>query len=101
DHFYFPIDCLVSHHCMMGDSPGTVTALVGTDGLTGIDLFMENSAPSICIVQMAGYAFRIDSAWVRQELDRFGDVLSVLFRYTHGLLAQMAQTAVCNRHHTL
>lgn len=102
DHFYFPVDCLISRHCVMEDDAGTAMSVVGNDGLIGIDLFMESgSVPTVSIVQIPGHAYRIDGARIREELDRHEELLNAMSRHFHTLLTQMAQTAVCNRHHTL
>jgi len=74
---------------------------VGNEGLVGISLFMGGgSTPSRGIVQGAGYGVRLASSALKDEFRR-PVVLNLLLRYTQALITQMAQTAVCNRHHQL
>lgn len=102
EHCYFPVDCLISRHCMTDDDAGTAMSVVGNDGVIGIDLFMDcGSAPLLSMVQIGGSAFRLQSRVVRDELDAHDDLQTAFSQHSHALLAQMAQTAVCNRHHTL
>ena len=59
------------------------------------------TTPSRAIVQSAGYAYRLTGNRLKQEFNRHGEMLHVLLRYTQSLITQMAQTAVCNRHHSV
>lgn len=102
EYFHFPIDCLVSRQCMMQDGACTEVSMVGNDGLVGMDLFMgQGSAPTRSVVQIEGSAFRLESRYIKEELNRSNDLLTLLFRYAHTLIFQTAQTAVCNRHHNV
>jgi CRP-like cAMP-binding protein len=77
-------------------------AVVGNEGIVGISLFMGGeSTPSRAVVQCAGRGFRMTSAAMKNEFNRAGPVLHLLLRYTQALITRMAQTAVCNRHHSL
>jgi CRP-like cAMP-binding protein len=77
-------------------------AVVGNEGLVGISLFMGGeSTPSRAVVQSAGRGYRLKAQLVKDEFNRAGPVLHLLLRYTQALITQMAQTAVCNRHHSL
>ena len=77
-------------------------AVVGFEGLVGVSLFMGGeSTPSRAVVQSAGSAFRLPAQAMKDEFNRAGPVLHLLLRYTQALITQMAQTAVCNRHHSL
>jgi CRP-like cAMP-binding protein len=77
-------------------------AVVGNEGIVGISLFMGGeSTPSRGVVQSAGQGFRLRANLMLQEFNRAGPVLHLLLRYTQALITQMAQTAVCNRHHSL
>jgi CRP-like cAMP-binding protein len=68
----------------------------------GISLFMGGeSTPSRAVVQSAGYAYRLTGQRMKDEFNRHGETLTLLLRYTQALMTQMAQTAVCNRHHTI
>src|SRR6202044_3976951 len=76
--------------------------VVGNEGLVGISLFMGGeSTPSRGVVQSAGHGLRLKAQLMKDEFDRAGPVLHLLLRYTQALITQMAQTAACNRHHTL
>jgi CRP-like cAMP-binding protein len=77
-------------------------AIVGNDGIVGISLFMGGeSTTTRAVVQSAGQAFRLRAQSLKEEFDKTGPVLHLLLRYTQALITQMAQTAVCNRHHSL
>ncbi|MCE9681969.1 Crp/Fnr family transcriptional regulator [Halomonas alkalisoli] len=101
-HVYFPVDCIVSLLCVMDDGDSTEIAVVGSEGIVGIALFMGGeSTPSRAIVQSAGSAYRLDGQLLKDEFDRASTFQYLLLRYTQALITQMAQTAVCNRHHSL
>ena len=101
-HVYFPTTAIVSLLYVMEDGASAEIAVVGREGLVGISLFMGGeSTPSRAVVQGAGEAFRLAAQVVKEEFDRSQPVLHLLLRYTQALITQMAQTAVCNRHHTL
>jgi CRP-like cAMP-binding protein len=86
----------------MEDGASAEIAVVGNEGIVGISLFMGGgSTPSRAVVQSAGEGLRLDAKTLKTESDRNGPVLHLLLRYTQALITQMAQTAVCNRHHTL
>jgi CRP-like cAMP-binding protein len=99
---YFPIDSIVSLLTVMTDGASAEVALVGNDGVVGVSLFMGGeSTPSRAVVQSAGHAYCLRAATLKSEFTRAGAMQHLLLRYTQALLTQMAQTAVCNRHHTL
>jgi len=101
-HVYFPTTSIVSLLYVMEDGASAEIAVVGNEGIVGISLFMGGeSTPSRAVVQSAGYGFRLKSAVIKDEFNRAGPVLHLLLRYTQALITQMAQTAVCNRHHSL
>jgi CRP-like cAMP-binding protein len=101
-HVYFPTTALVSLLYVMEDGASAEIAVVGNEGIVGISLFMGGgSTPSRAVVQSAGEGLRLDAKTLKTESDRNGPVLHLLLRYTQALITQMAQTAVCNRHHTL
>jgi CRP-like cAMP-binding protein len=101
-HVYFPIDSIVSLLNVMEDGASAEIAVVGNDGVVGVSLFMGGeSTPSRAVVQSAGHAYRLKGAVLKTEFNRAGSLQHLLLRYTQALLTQMAQTAVCNRHHTL
>ena len=101
-HVYFPTTAIVSLLYVMEDGASAEIAVVGHDGVVGVSLFMGGeSTPSRAVVQSAGCGFRLKSSLMMQEFNRAGPVLHLLLRYTQALITQMAQTAVCNRHHSL
>ena len=101
-HVYFPTDSIVSLQYVMENGASTAILVVGNEGLLGITLFMSGeSTPSRSIVQSAGYAYRLPRARVKEEFNRHGQLLILMLRYTQALITQVAQTAVCNRHHSI
>lgn len=101
-HVYFPTDSIISLQYLMEDGESTAILVVGNEGLLGVTLFMgEDSTPSRSLVQSAGYAYRLPKTRVIEEFNRHGQLLSLMLRYTQALITQVAQTAVCNRHHSI
>ena len=101
-HVYFPTTAIVSLLYVMENGASAEIAVVGNEGVVGISLFMGGeSTPSRAVVQSAGQGFRLESQMMKDEFNRAGPVLHLLLRYTQALITQMAQTAVCNRHHSL
>jgi len=101
-HAYFPTTAIVSLHYVMESGASTESAGVGNEGVVGISLFMGgNTTPSSAVVQTAGHAYRLERRRLLQEFNRAGLLQRVLLRYTQALMTQMAQTAVCNRHHSI
>ncbi|MGZ5574092.1 MAG: Crp/Fnr family transcriptional regulator, partial [Methylobacter sp.] len=99
---YFPTTCIVSKLYVMENGASAEIAVVGNDGMIGIALFMGGgSMPNRAVVRSAGYAYRLRAHFLTQEFDRSGGLHGVLLRYTQALITQMAQMAVCNRHHTV
>jgi CRP-like cAMP-binding protein len=99
---YFPTTCIVSLVYVMADGASAEIALTGCEGLLGVTLFLGGqSTPSQAVVQSAGHAYRIRAKLIKLEFDQGGPVQHLLLLYTQALIAQMAQTAVCNRHHSL
>jgi CRP-like cAMP-binding protein len=99
---HFPITSVISLLYMTREGGSAEIAVVGNDGVVGISLFMGGHAtPSRSVVQSAGWAYRMRSANAMSEINRGGAALSVLLRYTQALIAQVAQTAVCNRYHSI
>jgi CRP-like cAMP-binding protein len=102
NHVYFPTTSIVSLLYVMEDGASAEIAVVGNEGLVGVSLFMGGeSTTSRAVVQSAGHGFRLRSSMMMQEFNRAGPVMHLLLRYTQALITQMAQTAVCNRHHSL
>ncbi|MEE4383339.1 MAG: Crp/Fnr family transcriptional regulator [Pseudomonadales bacterium] len=99
---YFPTDSIISLLYVMEDGRSAEISVVGREGVVGIALFMGGeSTPSRAIVQSAGHAYRLKGQKLRAEFDRHGAFHHLLLRYTQALITQMAQTAACNRHHTI
>ena len=99
---YFPTDAIVSLLYVMKDGASAEIAIVGNEGLVGIALFMGgDTTPSRAVVQSAGNACRLSSKRLKQEFEAGGPLQHLLLRYTQALITQMAQTAVCNRHHSI
>jgi len=99
---YFPADAIVSMLYVMEDGRSAEIAVVGNEGVVGIALFMGGeSTPSRAVVQSAGHVYRLRAASIKQEFGRNADMHHLLLRYTQALITQMAQTAACNRHHTI
>jgi CRP-like cAMP-binding protein len=99
-HVYFPTDSIVSLLYVMEDGASAEISVVGNEGLIGVALFMGGeSTPSRAIVQSAGSAYRLLGQTLKDEFNRHGALLLLMLRYTQSLITQMAQTAVCNRHH--
>jgi len=101
-HVYFPTTAIVSLLYVMENGSSAEIAVVGNEGVVGISLFMGGeSTPSRAVVQSAGAGWRLSARAVKDEFERPGPVMHLLLRYTQALITQMAQTAVCNRHHSL
>jgi CRP-like cAMP-binding protein len=101
-HVYFPTTAIVSLLYVLEDGASAEIAVVGSEGIVGISLFMGGgSTPSRAVVQSAGRGLRLKAQMMKDEFNRNGPVLHLLLRYTQALITQMSQTAVCNRHHSL
>jgi CRP-like cAMP-binding protein len=104
---YFPITCIVSLLYVMENGASAEIAVVGNEGIVGITLFMGGGTmPNRAVVQSSGYAYRLGEIPLMQEFKRsnenhHGVLLHLLLCYTQSLITQMAQTAVCNRHHSV
>ena len=101
-YIYFPTDAIVSLLYVMESGASAEISVVGNEGLIGVSVFMGGeSTPSRAIVQSAGSAYRLPGQLLKDEFNRHGDLLLLILRYTQALITQMAQTAVCNRHHSI
>ena len=102
EHVFFPTTAIISLLYVMASGASAEIASVGREGLLGIALFMGgHSTPSRALVLCAGEGFRLPAAVIKEEFERSPAVMHLLLRYTQALITQMAQTAVCNRHHAL
>ncbi|OQW87728.1 MAG: Crp/Fnr family transcriptional regulator [Rhodoferax ferrireducens] len=101
-HAYFPTTSIVSLHYVTESGASAETAGVGNEGVVGVSLFMGgDTTSSSAVVQTAGQAWRLDRHTLKDEFNRGGALQRLLLRYTQALMTQMAQTAVCNRHHSV
>jgi CRP-like cAMP-binding protein len=101
-HVYFPVDSIVSLLYVMKDGASAEIAVVGNEGVVGVALFMGGeTTPNRAVVQSGGSAYRLKSQILKEEFSQSGALQHLFLRYTQSLLTQMAQTAVCNRHHTV
>ncbi|MDP3421462.1 MAG: Crp/Fnr family transcriptional regulator [Thiobacillus sp.] len=106
-YVYFPVDAIVSMLYVMEDGASAEIAVVGNEGVVGVSLFMGGeTTPSRAVVQSSGHAYRLKGQLLKEIFHRAGGRRAgvfhdLLLRYTQALLTQMAQTAVCNRHHSL
>ena len=102
NHVYFPTTAIVSLLYVMEDGASAEIAVVGNEGIVGIALFMGGETmPNRAVVQSSGHAYRLKGQLLKEEFNRAGALQHLLLRYTLALLSQMAQTAVCNRHHSV
>lgn len=101
-HVYFPTTAIVSLLYVTEDGASAEIAMTGCDGLVGVALFMGgDSTPSRAVVQSAGYGYRLKASVLKREFKLGGHLQALALSYTQALITQMAQTAVCNRHHTV
>lgn len=101
-HAYFPVDCIVSLLYVMENGDSAEIAVVGNEGMVGTVLFLGGeSTPSRAVTQSSGFAYRLPKKKFIEEFSRHKELLVLLLRYTQAVITQMAQTAVCNRHHSI
>jgi CRP-like cAMP-binding protein len=99
---YFPTTSIVSKSCGLSNGTSAEIAVVGNEGLVGVDVIMGvGSLLSRAVVHMSGFAYQLEAERLREEVARSGAMQQLLLRYTQTLITQMAQAAVCNRHHTV
>jgi CRP-like cAMP-binding protein len=101
-HLYFPLDSIISLLYVMANGASAEIGVVGNEGVVGISLFMGGqTTPNRAVTQSGGEAIRLKARLLTEEFNKGGPVMHLLLRYTQALITQMAQTAVCNRHHSL
>ncbi|NCO19776.1 MAG: Crp/Fnr family transcriptional regulator [Gammaproteobacteria bacterium] len=101
-YVYFPVDSIISLLYVMLDGASAEISVVGREGIVGIAVFMGGeSTPSRAVVQSAGTAYRLPAAELKRQFNADANFRVLMLRYTQALITQMAQTAVCNRHHTI
>jgi CRP-like cAMP-binding protein len=99
---YFPTDSIISILHVLESGASAEIAVLGNEGMLGISLFMGgDSMPNHAVVQSSGSGYRLEASVLKKEFARGGALQRVLLRYTQAVITQMAQTAVCNRHHTV
>ena len=102
EYAYFPTTAIVSLMYVTSAGDSTETTVVGNEGVVGIALFMGgNTTLSQAVVQTAGHGYRLRAQLVKNETDTVGPILKILLRYTLTMIAQVAQTAACNRYHSI
>lgn len=102
EYVYFPFDCIISLLYVMLDGASAEISVVGNEGIVGIAVFMGGaSTPSRAVVQSGGSAWRLSAGELKDEFNHHVEMRMVMLRYTQALITQMAQTAVCNRHHSI
>ncbi len=102
DDVYFPTTSIVSLLHILESGASAEIAVVGNEGIVGISAFMGgNSTPTLSVVRSAGRGFRLPAEALMQAFDQGGEVAKLMLRYTQALMTQMAQTAACNRHHSV
>lgn len=101
-HAYFPISTVISLLNIMEDGFSSEIAGIGNEGMLGVALFMGGETmPNYAVVQKDGYAFKLDAFTIKKEFNRIGELHHLLLQYAQALITQIAQTAVCSRHHSL
>lgn len=101
-YVYFPTSAIVSLLYVMKNGDSAEIAIVGNEGMVGVSLFLGgNSTPSRAVIQSAGWGYRLAASALQTGFDAGGPLTRLLLRFAQALITQMAQTAVCNRHHSL
>jgi CRP-like cAMP-binding protein len=101
-YVYFPTTSIISLLYVMENGASAEIAVIGNEGIIGIALFMGGKTmPNRAVVQSAGHAYRLKAALIQKEFSQNDPMMRLLLRYTQALMTQMAQTAVCNRHHSI
>lgn len=99
---YFPTTAVVSRECQTTDGALMQLAVVGNEGMVGVELFLGGAAkPTFAVVQSAGELLRLPARTIQDEFEQAGSAMQLLLRYTQALITQVAQTVVCARHHSL
>lgn len=101
-HVYFPTTSIVSLLYVMEDGASAEIAVVGNEGILGVQILLGGDrTPGRAVVQSAGHGYRLKAQILKDEFNQAGPLQRLLLRYTQALITQMAQTAVCNRHHSV
>lgn len=101
-YVYFPVTSIVSLLCILESGASAEIAMVGNEGIVGVSMFMSGkTSMNRAVVQSAGAGYRLKTKFLKKEFSLSGSMTQLLLRYTQALITLMAQTAVCNRHHSL
>jgi len=101
-YIYFPATCIVSLIFTTQKGASAELAITGNDGLVGIPLVLGGETTTHrAVIQSEGTAYRLKIEIMRWELDQGGEMQHLALRYTQALMTQMAQSVVCNRHHSV
>ena len=101
-YVFFPTNSIIAHLALLESGDSTEVYMVGNEGVVGIEAFMGgNAIPMQAIVRSSGYAYRLPIRQFNDECNKYGEMLTLLLRYTQALITQTAQTVMCNRHHTI
>ena len=102
EYVYFPTDSIISLLYVLESGASAEIAVTGNEGVVGISLFMGGETmPARAVVQSGGSAYRLKAAIIKEQFGRGGELQHALLRFTQAMITQMAQTAVCNRHHSV
>ncbi|WP_372749302.1 Crp/Fnr family transcriptional regulator [Litorivivens sp.] len=102
DMVYFPVDSIVSLLHVMEDGSSAEIALVGNDGVIGLSRIMGGQpSTSQAMVISAGQFYQLSGKQFEKEFNRHTELMAIVLRYTQAVFIQMAQTAACNRHHSI
>jgi CRP-like cAMP-binding protein len=101
-YVYLPVTSIVSLLCILESGASAEIAMVGNEGIVGVSMFMSGkTSMNRAVVQNAGFGYRLKTKFLKEEFSLSGSMTQLLLRYTQALITLMAQTAVCNRHHSL
>jgi CRP-like cAMP-binding protein len=99
---YFLEEGIASVVVSLSNGDTVEVGVIGKDGVVGIPILLgANGAPGRTFIQIAGNGYRIEGAILQREFERPGELRHYLQRYMHGFMVQTAQTAVCNRLHSI
>ena len=102
NYIYFPNNGVVSLVTVMEDGSVAEVATVGNEGMVGLPIFLgAETIPREAFAQIPGTAVRMRAGAFKQEAKHNGALTTVLHRYTQALFNQIAQTAACNRLHSI
>lgn len=104
-HGYFPTSAIISITTVVAGYPMEEVAVVGNEGMSGVSLLLEGGhalgSTRSKVVQSAGYAYRLRTEFLVGEFLESAEMQRLFLRYTQALMTQVAQIAICNRHHRL